>query len=142
MRQPKIVIDTNVLISALRSKRGAAYLLFMLIGKGKFELNISVPLVLEYEDVAKRLIREIPLSEHDIDAILNYLCKEGKHRKIYYLWRPFLKDPNDDMILELAVTAGCDFIVTYNEKDFGGVDQFGIKVLNPGQFLRKIGELK
>ena len=61
--------------------------------------------------------------------------------KIYYLWRPFLSDPRDDRVLELAVTAECDFIVTFNKSDFRGVEQFGLEALTPQEFLRKIGVL-
>jgi predicted nucleic acid-binding protein len=115
--------------------------LLALINSGRFEVNISVPLVLEYEDAARRLIGEIPLTESDIDDILDYICKVANHRKIFYLWRPFLKDPKDDMVLELAVTAQCDFIVTYNQGDFQGAEQFKIKVVTPKEFLQIIGVL-
>lgn len=60
---------------------------------------------------------------------------------IFFLWRPFLRDPKDDMILELAVKAGCEFIITYNVRDFAGVEQFGIQVVEPGAFLQRIGAL-
>jgi putative PIN family toxin of toxin-antitoxin system len=138
----QIVIDTNVWIAALRSKRGASYKLLSLIDSGKFEANLSVPLVLEYEDTAKRLVGEIPLTERDVDDILDYLCAVAHHRRIYYLWRPFLSDPRDDMVLELAVTAECDFIVTFNQSDFVGVEQFGLSTLTPKEFLQKIGVVK
>ncbi|MBI3422263.1 MAG: putative toxin-antitoxin system toxin component, PIN family [Acidobacteria bacterium] len=137
----QIVIDTNIWIAALRSKRGASHKLLSLIDSGKYEANISVPLVLEYEDAAKRLVGEIPLTERDIDDILDYICAVANHHKIYYLWRPFLSDPGDDMILELAVTAECDFIVTYNQSDFVGIEQFGLITLTPKEFLQKIGVL-
>ena len=112
-----------------------------LIDSGKYAANISVPLVLEYEDTAKRLVGEIPLTERDIDDILDYICAVANQHKIYYLWRPFLSDPGDDMILELAVTAECDFIVTYNQSDFVGVEQFGLITMTPKEFLQKIGVL-
>jgi len=141
VEQYQIVIDTNVLVAALQSKRGASYKLLMLIDSGKFSTHISVPLVLEYEDAAKRLLEDIPLTEQDIDDILDYLCAVAQHQQIFYLWRPFLKDPKDDMVLELAVTANCDFIVTYNEKDFRGAERFGLRVVTPKEFLEEIGEL-
>ena len=137
----QIVVDTNVWIAALRSKRGASHKLLSLIDSGQYEANISVPLVLEYEDTAKRLVGEIPLTERDIDDILDYICAVANQHKIYYLWRPFLSDPGDDMILELAVTAECDFIVTYNQSDFVGVEQFGLITMTPKEFLQKIGVL-
>ena len=108
---PRIVLDTNVLIAALRSNRGASFKLLSLAGTGKYELTISVPLILEYEDVAKRQSRAIGLSHKYIDDIIDYLCQVGDCRPIFFLWRPFLKDPKDDMVLELAVEATCDYVV-------------------------------
>ncbi len=137
---PQIVIDTNVLVAALRSRRGASYRLLSRIGTDAFEVNISVPLVLEYESVAKRLLGEIPLSEQEIDDILDYVCLVAHHHRIFYLWRPMLRDPGDDMVLELAVKAGCDYIVTFNEHDFQGAEQFGLSVVSPQAFLQRIGE--
>ncbi len=141
MDAPQIVMDTSVFVAALRSRRGASYKLLALIDSGKFVANVSVPLVLEYEDAAKRLIGQITLTARDIDHILDYICVVARHHVIFYLWRPFLKDPKDDMVLELAVSARCDFIVTYNQRDFEGVEQFGISVLTAKEFLQKIGEL-
>jgi putative PIN family toxin of toxin-antitoxin system len=137
----QIVIDTNILVAALRSQRGASYHLLMLLEKGKFESNISVPLMLEYEDVAKRLIGEIALTEAEIEDILDYVCSASHRQKIFYLWRPYLKDPKDDMVLELAVAANCEFIVTYNIKDFQGAEHFGVTAVTPKKFLEIIGEL-
>lgn len=134
-----IVIDTNVFISALRSKRGASYKLIMAIGSGLFDMNISVPLILEYEGPAKRLIGETKLTSDDIDDIIDYICSVAGHWKVFYLWRPFLRDPKDDMVLELAVASESDFIISYNKKDFQGSENFGIKVFTPKEFLKKIG---
>jgi predicted nucleic acid-binding protein len=96
---------------------------------------------LEYEDVAKRLVGKIPLTARDIDDILDYICQVANRRKIYYLWRPFLSDPDDDMVLELAVAAECDFIITFNQSDFQGIELFGIDTITPREFLQKIGAL-
>ena len=142
MKPYQIVLDTNVLISALRSSRGASYKLLTLVGlTDTFAINLSVPLALEYEEVAKRLSGNIGLSHKDIDDILDYLCSIANKHDIFFLWRPFLKDPKDDMVLELAVEADCDFIVTYNEKDFSGVETFGLEVISPKTLLQKIGAL-
>lgn len=142
MRPLQIVIDTNVLIAALRSNRGAAFLLLSLIGLSpKFEINLSVPLVMEYEDVALRPDMLPALTPQDVENTLDFLCDNGSHHEIFFLWRPFLKDPKDDMVLELAVEAQCDYVVTFNLKDFVGIGQFGLEALTPYQFLRKIGEL-
>ena len=138
---PRVVLDTNVLIAALRSRNGASFQIFKRIGQGQFDIILTVPLVLEYEDVSKRITRSVGLRYSDIEDILDYLCHVGELREVFFLWRPFLKDPQDDMILEAAVESGCDFIVTHNVNDFAGVDQFGLEVLRPGAFLRKLEEL-
>ena len=141
MVKSQIVIDTNVIFSALRSQRGASYKLLMLVGQANFEIHLSVPLLLEYEDVTKRLLGQIPLTEDEINDILDYLCGMAKQQEIFFLWRPFLQDAKDDMILEVAVSGECEIIVTYNKKDFVGVEQFGLQVMTPKEFLETIGEL-
>jgi predicted nucleic acid-binding protein len=136
---PQIVIDTNVLVSAVRSLRGASQRLLRLADKGRFEVNLSVPLVIEYEDACKRLVGEIDLTEQDVDDIVDFLCRIGNHRTIFYLWRPCLQDPKDDMILELAVAAEGADIITFNQRDFRGAEQFGIRVRTPREFLDDLG---
>jgi len=141
MSKHQIVADTNVFVTALRSQFGASYKLLSLIDKDKFKLNLSVPLALEYEEVAKRMIGEIALNEQEIDDILDFVISNSNQWDIYYLWRPQLKDPGDDMVLELAVTANCNYIITYNVKDFKGIENFGIEVMTPKEFLEMVGEL-
>ena len=91
--------------------------------------------MLEYEAVAKRQAREIGLTHGDIDDVIDYLCAVAHRRQIFYLWRPFLPDPRDDMLLEVAVEAACDYIITFNLRDFAGAEQFGIQTMRPAQFL-------
>jgi putative PIN family toxin of toxin-antitoxin system len=137
---PRIVLDTKGIVSALQSRYGASFRLLTLMDSGKFTLCLSVPLVLEYEAAAKKHIKATGLKSSDIDAIIDYICNVSIHYKVYYLWRPLLKDPKDDMILELAVTSNANAIVTYNKADFKGSDTFGITVISPKDLLRKIGE--
>lgn len=134
---PTIVLDTSVLIAGLRSPRGASYALLRQLGTDRFRVGISVPLVLEYEAVAKEHSREIGLTHAEIDDVIDFICSIADHRQIYYLWRPFLRDPNDDMVLELAVESGAEYIVTHNLRDFQGVEEFGIEALSPGVFLKR-----
>ncbi len=129
-----VVLDTSVLIAGLRSATGASFAVLEGVGR-KFELNISVPLVLEYEAVTKRLARELGLTFEDIDDLLDYLCSVAHHRTIYYLWRPVLQDPNDYLVLELAVESNADYLVTHNIRDFAGSERFGVRVVTPGEFL-------
>jgi putative PIN family toxin of toxin-antitoxin system len=137
-----VVIDTSVLIAGVRSRRGASFELLSRIGTGTFEIAVSVPLILEYEDV---LIRHLPatgLSESDARDIIDYICSVAVRQEVFYLWRPILRDPGDDLILELAVAARCDAIVTHNVRDFAGVGDFGLRLLTPGDFLRELGGTK
>lgn len=138
----QIVVDTNVVASGLRSSRGASYRLLELIGKcPAFEINISVPLVLEYEEVLKRQSRDLGLTLGDIDAVLDYFCRVGNRREIHYLWRSFLRDPGDDLVLEVAVESGSEYVVTFNARDFAGIGIFGIEAIPPREFLALIKEL-
>lgn len=100
-----------------------------------------MPLIFEYEDAAKREAQQQFLSSVDVDDILDYICSVADWHEIYFLWRPFLRDPKDDFILELAVEAQCELIITYNKQDFKGVEQFGIETLTPKEFLQRIGEI-
>ena len=95
--------------------------------------------MMEYEDVLKRKNLDIKVSHKTIDDILDRLAYLGEHREIFFLWRPYLKDPKDDLFLELAVESNCDYIVTYNKSDFVGMDKFSIQALTPKEFLLKAG---
>jgi putative PIN family toxin of toxin-antitoxin system len=140
--QFQIVIDTNVLYAGLRSQLGASHRLLKEIGRNQaFQIHLSVPLVLEYEEIARRHSRSLGLTYQDIDDILDYLCSVAGLHDVFYLWRPFLPDPNDDMLLELAVEAQCTRIITFNLKDFARVEQFGVRAVRPGEFLNEIGAL-
>lgn len=139
MTAARIVVDTNVLVSAIRSRKGAAFKLISQIGTGRFEIALSVPLVLEYEDVLLRSLKNTLLTPDNIAELLDFFCTVAVKQNIFYLWRPVLTDPDDDMILELAVAAECSAIVTYNDRDFGGARQFGVRILTPQEFLDQIG---
>jgi putative PIN family toxin of toxin-antitoxin system len=138
----QIVMDTNELISTLMSRRGPSFKLLSLIGKGGFDINLSVPLVLEYEAVVRRSRwNEKPAWIH-LSNILDYLCAKGRQQQIHFLWRPRARDPKGDMVLEVAVAGECDGIVTYNKNDFAEAKSFGLELWTPKEFLKKIGELK
>jgi putative PIN family toxin of toxin-antitoxin system len=136
MAPPDIVLDTNVLVSGLRSRRGASFRLLQLVGTGRFTTHLSVALVLEYEAVLMRTVADRFVPRSAVDAILDYHSAVADHHRIHFLWHPFLRDPGDDLVLELAVAARAAFIVTHNLRDFGGVEQFGIRAVTPADFLR------
>lgn len=134
----RVVIDTNVLVAAVRSRRGASFEILSRVGTGAFELAVSVPLVLEYEDALLRHAGASPLTEADVCDLLDYVCSVAVRQEVFFLWRPFLRDAADDMIVELAVAAGCEVIVTHNVKDFRGAERFGIRILTPAEVLREL----
>ena len=136
----KIVIDTNVLVSALRSRRGWSYDLLNRIGRGQFEHIITVPLVMEYEEV---LHREgmVPLGKEAVDDVLDYICASGRRQPVHFLWRPKLADVRDEMLLEAAFNGQCEVIVTWNVRDFSAAAAIGIEVLSPDLFLQRLKEL-
>lgn len=129
---PDIVLDTNVLVSALKSQQGASFRLLSQVGNGQFRLHLSVPLVVEYEAVLKR--GGLALSDAQVDDVIDYLCAQAIHHKIFYLWRPKLKDPDDDFVLELSVKARAT-IVTWNVGDFRNARNLGVSVVTPREFL-------
>lgn len=136
-----VVLDTNVVIAGLRSKSGASSKLLGLLELEQFGCLLSVPLLLEYEAVLKRdeVRQATQLSMDSIDTVLDTLCELAAETPIFYLWRPKLSDPQDDMVLELAVNGQADAIITFNVKDFGDApEEFGIKLLTPGQFLHSL----
>lgn len=128
-----IILDTNVLLTALKSSRGTSYRLLSLLEANHFTVHISTPLVAEYESVLKR--GHLTLTEQQIDDVIDFLCARATHHKIFYLWRPILKDPDDDFLLELAVKANA-MIITWNLTDFKRAKPLGIAVMTPREFLK------
>jgi len=137
-----VVLDTSVLVAGVRSRGGASFQLLSRIGTGAFDIAVSVPLVLEYEDALIRHLPATALSKGDVLDLIDYICSVAIRHEVFYLWRPNLRDPNDDLVLELAVAANCDAIVTHNVRDFADVRRFGLRLLTPGAFLRELGGSK
>lgn len=138
MNKANVVIDTNVLVSALRSNRGASFKLLMSLEEAALTPCISVPLFVEYESVLKRS-GLIGLTNQDIDDVLDYLLSISRQTSIFFLWRPYLKDPKDDMVLEAAVESQSTRIITYNLRDFAKIHNFGIEAITPKSILEQRG---
>lgn len=136
------VVDTNVILSSLRSKQGASYRLLKMVGDPRWRMQVSVALILQYEAVARREAVPLYATRDETDKFINYLCAASERRAIYFTWRPQLADPDDEFILELAVAAGASYIVTFNRADFQGAERFGVNVVEPREFLRIMGEIK
>lgn len=135
---PGIVLDTNILVSALRSRNGPSFALVQAVRNGHIEMCCSPALFLEYEDVLLRpkQLDAFGLSPRDIDIVLADLASYVRPVTTHYQWRPQLRDPSDEMVLEAAVNTPGAVIVTYNLRDFLPAERFGVKVLNPEQTFR------
>ena len=128
-------MDTSVLFAGLYSANGASHQILRLMDDGRITPVISTSLLFEYEDVLKRKQKELNLSEDEIEIILDNICALSKFQKIYFLWRPWLRDIKDDHVLEVAVTSGTRTIITHNTKDFKNIEKFNIQAVTPGAFL-------
>lgn len=133
-----IVIDINVILSSLQSNKGKAFELVSQVGTGMFDCAVSVPLILEYEAVLKNHLDKGIILDSDIEDFIDYLCAVGIKTKIFYLWRPYLKDQFDDHVLELAISAGTERVITYNKRDFLRAEDLGIKIQTPKEFLAEM----
>ncbi len=132
------MIDTNVLVAALRSSSGASFQILLAADRGDFEVALSVPLLAEYDDVSARTDIGIAIPPSAISATIGRIAQIAHKQPIYFLWRPTLPDPKDDMVLELGIAAGVSLIVTFNRKDFRPASQFGISITTPSEFLKLI----
>jgi putative PIN family toxin of toxin-antitoxin system len=135
-----IVVDTSVLISALIGKRGPSREVLRQCLERHHRPLISNPLFQEYQDVSSRskVVRKCPLSGHEMQELLNAYYSVCHWVPIYYLWRPNLRDENDNSLVELAVAGNAAVIVTNNVKDLENAQLSfpGLRISRPQQFLR------
>lgn len=137
---PLLILDTSVLIAALRSSNGASHALLRLVGQGRFTIGLTAALVLEYEAVATRSLDALGLTAGDLGDLLDYLCHVGRRATVWFRVRPSLPDPGDELVLEAAVACGAGWIVTHNVRHLAeGAARFGVEVLTPGEALRRLG---
>lgn len=134
----KIIMDTNILFAGLYSNRGASFKILEYLKTGDLQLSLSTPLLFEYEDVLKRNQELLGFEDSKIETILDNICAFAQHQKVYFLWRPYLPDAKDDLVLELAVASNVSIIVTHNIKDFVGVKKFGVEAITPKTLLERI----
>lgn len=134
----EIIMDTNVLFAGLYSASGASFKILEFLTEGRLRTVISTPLLFEYEDVLKRNRTMLQLTDDEIEVVLDNLCEFSRHQKVYFLWRPYLSDPKDDLVLELAVAAKANTIVTHNLKDFARIDKFGVEAITPKTLLERL----
>ncbi|NLY26908.1 MAG: putative toxin-antitoxin system toxin component, PIN family [Alcaligenaceae bacterium] len=132
----KIVIDTSVLVAAARSRQGASFALISSLPDPRFKIALSVALYTEWQAVLTRP-EHVPsgLQVEDVKSYLRYLTSIAHLQDVYYLWRPFLRDPNDDMVLECAVASSSQYLVTHNIRDFHRIGELGVTPVTPASFL-------
>jgi putative PIN family toxin of toxin-antitoxin system len=137
----RAAFDTDVIVAALRSRTGASNALLHALRLGQLEAMASVPMMLEYEAVLMRPEQRqaTGLTIQEVGVFLDGLAVLLTPVVPYFLWRPRLRDPNDEMVLDAAVNGGVDGIVTFNVHDFlPGAAQFQLEVLTPAEALGRL----
>jgi putative PIN family toxin of toxin-antitoxin system len=137
----RLVLDTDVIVAALRSPRGASAALLGEIRRGRAAMLVSTPLLLEYEAVCQREAHRVAsgLTAEDVESFLDGLAALAEAVTVHFLWRPQLRDAGDEMVLETAVNGQADAIVTFNRRHYGDAPaRFGILLLLPAEAYRRI----
>lgn len=137
----RLVLDTNIILSARLSRHGASNALLRAAGRSEVAMLASVPLFVEYEAVLTRTqhLKAMELTARDVGEFLDALAGVVEPVDLHYLWRPQLNDVADEMVLETAINGRADGIVTFNLRDFGAAARFGLSVLTPGDAMRRLG---
>jgi len=137
----RLILDTAVMVAAIRSDAGASRRLLVAELEGRITLMASVPLMIEYEAVMTRPehLKASGLSTVDVNALLDAIAAVAEPVRLAFLWRPIVPDPDDDMVLEAAVNGRADALVTFNRRDFArAAERFGIAVLSPSEALTRL----
>lgn len=137
----RIVLDTSVVVAALCTRRGAGNVVLRLVAEKRVVLLATPPLFLEYEDVLKRPEQRLAhgLTPDEVDNVLAELAALIEPVEVHFQWRPQVRDPGDEMVLEAAINGGADALVTYNARDFvRPAERFGIPVFSPSELLKKV----
>jgi len=137
----RVVVDTSVVVAALRTRKGAGNAVLRLVAERRLQLLPTPPLFLEYEDVLKRAEQRLVhgLSLEQVDEFLAELAANVEPVELHFMWRPQVRDPGDEMVLEAAINGDADALITYNVSDFAvAAERFGVKVLRPAEVLKMV----
>lgn len=137
----KVVLDTGIIVTALRSATGASNAVLREVAHGRLMPLVTPALFLEYDAVLKRPDQRLAhgLGLADIDRFLAALAAACEAVEVSFRWRPQLDDAGDEMVLEAAVNGRAQALVTHNVRDFAkGVEKFGVRVLRPGELLKEL----
>jgi putative PIN family toxin of toxin-antitoxin system len=134
----RAVMDTNVLVAALRSRRGASFEVVRLLREGRWTLVLSNTVLGEYHEVLHRESGAFGLSQPQTDAYLDVLCALAEQRTLTTEWQPAAADPDDEPLVQLAREARIVYLITYNVRHLAGAQRFGVKVMRPAEFLELV----
>lgn len=132
----RVVLDTNVVFAAAKSGSGASAALLRLALDGEIELWVSELVWGEYCGVLRRSTTILGRSAEEIEAFLEFVASVLHLTDVYFHWRPTLRDAGDDKVLECAVAASADFLVTFNTRDFAQGQTFAPRIVTPSEFLQ------
>ena len=135
---PRVVLDTNIVFAALKSASGASAHLLRCALNGEIEVRVSELVWEEYCGVLRRSTQILGCDEATVERFLDILAQLMELQEVYFLWRPHLRDVADDKVLECAVAANAEFLVTFNGRDFVGSDLFPVQVVTPAQMLEHL----
>ena len=136
----RIVLDTSILVAGLRSRSGASNELLRRVARGRLTALATPALFLEYEEVLLRPEQRSShgLSGHQVERFLAALASTIEPVTVHIAWRPQLRDPSDEMVLEAAINGRANAIATFNVRDFTPAGRFGVSVLRPSELLKRI----
>ena len=134
----RAVMDTNVLVAALRSRRGASFEIVRRLRLGQWSAVLSNHLLYEYEEILKRQAPELGLSLEGVDELLNAICARGEECLLSHAWQPILSDPDDEPLVQLAIESDAFRIVSHNVRHLRPAIQLGVELLRPREFLDKL----
>lgn len=135
----RTVLDTSVLVAASRSRNGASFQIVSMLPSTQFEIALTIAVYTEWQAVLTRPEHLPPGVTADMAlGFVRYLASVAHLQDVHFLWRPFLRDPDDDMVLECAVASGCEFIVTHNVRDFRRIEELNVRAITPADFLNRL----
>lgn len=135
----RIALDTSVLVAASRSRNGASFQIVSMLPSTQFEIALTIAVYTEWQAVLTRPEHLPPGVTADMAlGFVRYLASVAHLQDVHFLWRPFLRDPDDDMVLECAVASGCEFIVTHNVRDFRRIEELNVRAITPADFLNRL----